>query len=81
MYRPGIINDASLQTLAASLRAELSRIALEFAQPADYLALNTIYAEPGRVIDGMLVKADGSAWNPGSGAGVYVRQGSSWIKL
>lgn len=39
------------------------------------------FSEPGRVLEGMLVKADGTTWDPGSGAGVYVRDGGAWIKL
>lgn len=30
---------------------------------------------------GMVVYADGTNWNPGSGAGVYVYTGTSWGKL
>ena len=81
MYRPGNINASSLETLAISLRAELGRLAMEFAQPGDYIALTTLYAAPKRIFDGMIVKADGTTWNPGAGAGVYAYVGSSWVKL
>ena len=30
---------------------------------------------------GMMVYADGTDWDPGSGAGVYVYTGSAWSKL
>ena len=81
MYRPSSLDDSSLQTLANSLRNELGRLALEFSQPADYLALNTLYAAPKRIFDGMIIKADGATWNPGSGAGVYAYVGGAWAKL
>ena len=81
MYRAGLIDESSLGALAASVRAELGRLALEFAQPSDYLALKTLYAAPDRLIDGMVVKADGTTWNPGSGAGVYAYVASAWVKL
>lgn len=81
MYKPNIINASSLEALATSLRAELGRLAIEFSQPSDYMALHTLYAEPSRVFDGMLIKADGTTWNPGAGAGVYCRIGAAWVKL
>ena len=81
MYKPGILNESSVQTLAESLRNELNRLVLEFSQPSDYLSLKTLYEVPGRIFDGMIIKADGVTWNPGSGAGVYVYVGSAWVKL
>lgn len=81
MYRAGPIDESSLSTLAASVRAELSRLALELSQPSDYLALKTLYAAPGRIFDGLIVKADGATWNPGAGAGVYVYTAGAWAKL
>lgn len=81
MYQPGNIDSSSLQGLANSLRLELEKLALQLSQPIDYYALNTLYAQPKRVFEGMVVKADGTTWNPGSGAGVYARVGSAWVKL
>lgn len=81
MYQPQHLDDSSLATLATSLRTELARLALELSQPAAYVALNTLYAAPKRIFDGMVVKADGSTWNPGAGAGVYAYVGSAWVKL
>ena len=60
---------------------ELDRVALSLAQPMDYIALKTLYAAPGRIFDGMTVLADGTTWNPGSGAGVYTYYGAAWNKL
>lgn len=81
MYQPGNLDSRSVETLTESLRLELNRLAMQFSQPSDYLALNTMYAAPKRIFDGMVIKADGTTWNPGSGAGVYARVGSSWVKL
>lgn len=81
MYQAGNVSESSLTALAHSMRLELEKIALQFSQPSDYLALNTLYASPKRVFDGMVIKADGTTWNPGGGAGVYVRVGSAWVKL
>jgi hypothetical protein len=81
MYKPGNINESSLKTMADSIRSELNRLVIEFSQPSDYLSLKTLYSAPTRIFDGMIVKADGSIWNPGSGAGIYVYIGSAWVKL
>ena len=81
MYKPQVLKSDSLESLSRSVQAELQRLAIEFAQPSDYLALRTLYAAPQRIFDGMVVKADGTAWNPGAGAGVYVYVGSGWSKL
>lgn len=81
MYQPGNLDATSLQALEASMRLELNRLALQFSQPSDYLALKTLYAAPKRVFDGMLVKADGTTWNPGGGAGIYARNAGAWVKL
>lgn len=81
MYKPQILKSDSLDSLSKSVQAELQRLAIGFSQPSDYLALNTLYAAPKRIFDGMVVKADGTTWNPGAGAGVYVYVGSGWSKL
>lgn len=80
MYQRGAIDSSSLPALAESIRVELEKISLQSSQPIDYLALKTLYQQPGRVFEGMIVKADGATWNPGSGAGVYVYVGG-WVKL
>lgn len=40
-----------------------------------------LYDPPARPQDGMLVYADGTSWNPGSGRGLYERVGGVWSKL
>ena len=37
--------------------------------------------EPRKVYEGLIVYADGTDWNPGSGKGVYVYNGTAWVKL
>lgn len=78
MYRPGNLDASTIGALANSLRVELDRLAMQFSQPSDYLALTTLYGSPKRVFDGMVVMADGTTWNPGSGAGAYVYRNSGW---
>lgn len=38
-------------------------------------------AQPASMTDGMIVYADGTLWNPGSGEGFYGRENGAWVKL
>lgn len=66
------------------LRAYLIR---EFAKMK--VALDTVaagydpivYAEPAKPREGMRRFADGTAWNPGAGKGLYLYSGTAWVKL
>lgn len=42
-----------------------------------------LHAEPDKLVGGMMVAADGTDWNPGSGAGMYRRNeaNSAWVFL
>lgn len=81
MYTPGNLDASSLIALGITLRIELEKLALQLSQPAAYMALDTLYAAPKRIFEGMVVKADGTTWNPGGGAGVYARVSGAWVKL
>lgn len=37
--------------------------------------------EPSKPKEGMLRYADGTEWDPGSGAGLYVYDGAKWVAL
>jgi hypothetical protein len=65
-------------SLAAFLRDELSRIAQAMDTADATLALDTLYAPPSKFREGTLCKADGTIWNPGSGAGVYCYRAAAW---
>lgn len=43
--------------------------------------LDKSYAAPSKPRDGDVRYADGTSWNPGSGAGIYYYNGSAWVKL
>ena len=45
------------------------------------IQLVELNAEPVRPRNGMIVLADGTNWDPGSGAGFYGYRGGSWMKL
>lgn len=80
MYQPREIptNVNSWADLRVFLRAEHQAIAQAMAGPQDYAILRTLSAVPTKLIDGMTVKADGTLWNPGSGAGCYQYRGGAW---
>jgi hypothetical protein len=62
--------------LGTYLLSELQRVSdaiLESAKPPLF------YAEPKNAQEGLLVRADGTGWNPGSGAGLYIYRSSAWV--
>jgi hypothetical protein len=76
-YTPGIVpNDP--KALPDFLVREFAKIAQALDTADQFLTLDTLYAAPAKYRDGMVCKADGTTWNPGSGAGVYVYRGGAW---
>lgn len=63
--------------LARYLVDELNRLA---ALLMETTMLPEMHRAPEKPRTGMLVFADGTNWNPGSGRGVYVYDGG-WVKL
>jgi hypothetical protein len=61
--------------------AELQDLTRALNEPQAFLQLQVLNVAPTKPRDGMVVVADGTNWNPGSGAGVYARIGGSWVKL
>ena len=47
----------------------------------DRVRFNPLSCAPSPTTDGDVAYADGTGWNPGSGAGLYVRTGGAWVKL
>jgi hypothetical protein len=64
--------------LVAFLARELEEISRAMSEPNQFLTLDTSYKAPSKVREGMIVLADGTQWNPGSGAGFYGYRGGSW---
>lgn len=68
--------------------SELRRYCYEMFQlVSDNLELLTqgrfdvLTAAPAKPRDGMIVYADGTTWNPGSGKGTYEYRSGAWVKL
>lgn len=80
-YYPGHLGGiADLEGLKLYLLQELHRIS-QTTQAAEAVQLPVLHTSPARVVDGMVILADGTDFNPGSGAGFYGRYGGNWVKL
>lgn len=70
------LDPSILEWLADQLRL----IEQQFSENA-YNGLPKLYAEPPKPREGVFVNADGTVWNPGAGAGIYVYHDSTWKKV
>lgn len=68
------------EELAHFLWQEFHRISLETAE-VDGILLPERNVEPDKPRNGQIVLADGTNWDPGSGAGFYGRSAGAWVKL
>lgn len=73
MYTPTLVGIPAVDN-------ELRAIALALQSSEPFFLLQTLNAAPSKPREGMIVKADGTHWNPGSGAGVYCYRGG-WTFL
>ena len=87
-YTPGIIPKDADQ-LSIALQDELNKIASSLSGlVADYIILEELHAEPAKIYDGMIVRADGSDWHPyvGAARGIYMYDanksgGAGWVQV
>lgn len=71
---------ADVSQISAYIERELFKVKMAI----DLLALGHLdetFVAPVKPRNGDLRYADGTSWNPGSGRGVYVYKGSSWVLL
>lgn len=71
----------SVAELAAFVGIEFRRLQQSLATEQDYAHLRTLHAAPTRPREGMLAVADGTDWDPGAGAGLYIYRSGSWVRL
>lgn len=71
---------ATLDELREYMRDEFDKISKEFNEMIA-LDLRSVHAEPGSPREGMIASADGTNWNPGSGAGSYEYVSGAWRRL
>lgn len=79
MYAPTPVPRDAAQ-LSEYLTRELLTLSNSLTQQVPYIQLQTLHVAPTKTVEGLLVKADGTDWNPGSGAGVYCYR-SGWKLL
>jgi len=79
-YSPGQVPE-SAAALPQFLASELRKLQQAQFEPVDFALLRELNREPTKPRNGMVVLADGTNWNPGSGAGVYAYYGAAWVKL
>ncbi len=70
-YIPGNVADPQMQE-------ELYKIAQAMETADPFISLETLYAAPKKYREGTIIKADGTTFNPGSGAGVYCYRAAAW---
>jgi hypothetical protein len=80
MYTPNLAPVAP-DAVGPFLNTELQAISQSLQQPQPYAYLQTLNVAPIRPREGLIAKADGTHWNPGSGAGVYGYIGGAWVKF
>ena len=70
--------DFEWKSVSKWLYDELTKISVNLAVDKGIRIYNVA---PVKYFDGMMVMADGTNWDPGSGEGVYVYYNSAWNKL
>lgn len=82
MFEPIAIPLDAPRGLRAWLKRSFSELAVALARPeVSGVRFAVLHEEPARIEDGDLVVADGTDWNPGTGAGAYLRVSGAWVKL
>lgn len=79
-YIPGKV-PADYKLIPEFLQAELARMERFFAGKRDVVKFEILHAVPAKFEEGDVVYADGTDWNPGSGAGLYKRSSAAWVAL
>lgn len=73
--------NVDLKGLTEYVRTELDAVAQAQYDAPDFLQLRVLAKAPQRPRDGMLIEADGTNFDPGSGAGLYIRRAGAWVFL
>jgi hypothetical protein len=75
-YRPGQATPRDVPNMARYLFRELQRVSEQFLNQD--VAVKVKNAEPAKPFEGLMVIADGTNWNPGSGYGTYIYRNGAW---
>ena len=83
----GGINDASTNSDISYYNnrergfSAVSRELLQSCTMQESMKLPVLTSSPADIQDGMVIYADGTSYNPGSGEGLYCRENGAWVKL
>lgn len=81
-FLPNQAPHGDAEALRAYVESELQRLALSLQEGSvQFMQLAVTYVAPNKPRDGLVVFADGTSWNPGTGRGVYVYSSGAWVKL
>lgn len=81
MYNPRFIPElGTIEELRQWLNEEFKTLSQSLTETTE-LELRASKHEPQRPREGMIVHADGTAWNPGDGPGTYRYEGGSWVRI
>jgi hypothetical protein len=76
--RPFVGDSSSPSDALLWIHNELLRVEAAFASPeVDHVRFKVLHEEPAHVFEGLVVIADGTNWDPGSGYGLYRYTGSA----
>lgn len=82
MFKANEPPNGDLATLRLFIAEEFQRLALDLETgQMEYLQLAERFVVPAKPREGLVVFADGTSWNPGTGRGVYVYSAGAWVKL
>lgn len=82
MFKASAVPSGDLENLRHFVAEEFQRLASELESGnMEFLQLAERHVAPLKPRDGLVVFADGTNWNPGSGRGVYVYSSAAWVKL
>lgn len=79
---PPRLDTLESQRIFQWLERELIAISRNEAEELDSLWFRILYVAPEKPRAGLVVYADGTTWNPGSGEGLYrYSLGATWVHL
>jgi hypothetical protein len=77
-YVPEQMPVDSVEALAQAVTREFAKLSSELELGVATRVDRFLPAAPTKLRDGMIVGADGTNWNPGSGKGAYIYYGAAW---
>jgi hypothetical protein len=79
-FEPLSAEDDALRPIVESLNRQLAVLA-GVVNAVEAGHLDMVYVAPGKPRTGDVRLADGTNWNPGSGAGAYIYYAGAWNRL